>query len=457
MKVLKFGGTSVSSVATVKNISEILKRTTEKQIIVCSALSKVTNMLTEAGNKAAAGDITYREISAQIEKRHYDFIDELIETNQQLDLKTKIHSYITRLDKVLESIYFLNELSERAYNIIVSFGEKMSNDIIYRYLQIHNGNVSFLDSSQIIITRPVNGKEHVNRTVTYENIRKNWNPNADISVAPGFISKSEKGYATTLGRGGSDYTAALYASALDATMLEIWTDVSGIYTSDPRKVATAYPLDKVSYREALELSNFGAKVIYAPTVQPVMEKKIPMKILNTFRADDQGTLVSDETCHDIPIKAISTMEDIAMLTFSGTGLVGTTGIAGRLFNVLSSNNINIIIICQASSEMSICLAIDAKDADKAIKAINNEFDFEIRKDTVNKTVAETDYAIVAMVGEGMKNYAGLTGKAFTALGNAGINIHAIVQDNTEVNVTIIVKKQDATKALNVLHEVFFNK
>ena len=189
MKVLKFGGTSVSSVETVKNISAILKRTTEKQIVVCSALSKVTNMLTEAGDKAAAGDISYREISAQIEKRHYDFIDALIEPSQQNDLKGKIHNYITRLDKVLESIYFLNELSERAYYIIVSFGERMSNDIIYRYLQIHNGNVDFLDSSQIIITRPVGGKEHVNRTVTYENIRKNWNPNADITVAPGFISK----------------------------------------------------------------------------------------------------------------------------------------------------------------------------------------------------------------------------------------------------------------------------
>ena len=456
MKVLKFGGTSVSSVETVKNISTILKRTTEKQIVVCSALSKVTNMLTEAGDKAAAGDISYREISAQIEKRHYDFIDALIEPSQQNDLKGKIHNYITRLDKVLESIYFLNELSERAYYIIVSFGERMSNDIIYRYLQIHNGNVDFLDSSQIIITRPVGGKEHVNRTVTYENIRKNWNPNADITVAPGFISKSEKGYATTLGRGGSDYTAALYAAALDASMLEIWTDVSGIYTSDPRKVENAYPLDKVSYREALELSNFGAKVIYAPTVQPVMEKKIPMKILNTFRPDDEGTLVSTETSHDIPIKAISAMENIAMITFSGTGLVGTTGIAGRLFSMLSRNNINITIICQASSEMSICLAIDAKDADKAVRAINEEFDFEIRKDTVNKTVAENDYAIVAMVGEGMKNYAGLTGKAFTALGNAGINIHAIVQDSTEVNVSIIVKKVDATKALNVLHDVFFN-
>ncbi len=455
MKVLKFGGTSVSSVETVKNISDILKRSTEKQIVVCSALSKVTNMLTEAGDKAAAGDITYREISAQIEKRHYDFIDSLIDTNQQYDLKNKIHSYITRLDKVLESIYFLNELSERAYYIIVSFGERMSNDIIYRYLQIHNGNVDYLDSSQIIITRPVNGKEHVNRTVTYENIRKSWNPNADITVAPGFISKSEKGYATTLGRGGSDYTAALYAAALDASILEIWTDVSGIYTSDPRKVSNAYPLDKVSYREALELSNFGAKVIYAPTVQPVMEKQIPMKILNTFRPEDAGTLVSQETSHDIPIKAISTMENISMITFSGTGLVGTTGIAGRLFNILSNNNINITIICQASSEMSICLAIDAKDADKAVKAINNEFDFEIRKDTVNKTIAENDYAIVAMVGEGMKNFAGLTGKAFTALGNANINIHAIVQDSTEVNVTIIVKKADATNALNVLHEVFF--
>jgi aspartokinase/homoserine dehydrogenase 1 len=210
----------------------------------------------------------------------------------------------------------------------------------------------------------------------------------------------------------------------------------------------------MSYKEALELSNLGAKVIYAPTVQPVLEKNIPMVILNTFRPDDKGTLVTVETDSSKPIKSFSTMDNIAMLTFTGTGLVGNSGIAGRLFNALK--DVNVIIISQACSEMSISVVISAADAQKAVNAINEEFDFEIRKDTVNKTVAENDYAIVAMVGEGMKNYAGLTGKAFTALGNAGINIHAIVQDSTEVNVSIIVKKVDATKALNVLHDVFFN-
>jgi len=456
MKVLKFGGTSVSSVETVNNISAILKKSTDNQIIVCSALSKVTNMLTEAAEKAAAGDISYKEICNQIEKRHYDFIDELIEKSQQADLKDIIHTNIASLEKVLEAIFFLNELSTRAYYIIVSFGEKMSNAIIYRFLKIHNGSVGYLDSSQIIITRTVNGKEHVNRSVTYKNIKDNYDPNFKITVAPGFISKSENGYATTLGRGGSDYTAALYAAALDAELLEIWTDVSGIYTSDPRKVKNASPLAKVSYKEALELSNFGAKVIYAPTIQPVLEKNIPMVILNTFRPEDKGTLVTIETDPTKPIKAFSTMDDIAMITFSGTGLVGTTGIAGRLFNTLSRNNVNIIIICQASSEMSICLVIDAKDADKAVKAVNEEFDFEIRKGTIDKAEAEMQYSILAMVGEGMKDAAGLTGKAFTALGAANINIHAIAQDSTEINVSIVVKKEDSVKALNVLHDSFFN-
>ncbi len=453
MKVLKFGGTSVSSVETVRNISEILKKSSENQIVVCSALSKVTNMLEEAAKKAADGDVSYKEVCAQIEKRHYDFIDELIQKEQQGDLKQTIHNHIASLEKVLEAVYFLNELSQRAYYIIVSFGEKMSNAIIFRYLTIHNGSVNYLDSSQIIITRTVNGKEDVNRSVTNKNILENWNKDYKITVAPGFISKSEKGYATTLGRGGSDYTAAIYAAALDASILEIWTDVSGIYTADPRKVKDAQPLEKMSYKEALELSNLGAKVIYAPTVQPVLEKNIPMVILNTFRPDDKGTLVTVETDSSKPIKSFSTMDNIAMLTFTGTGLVGNSGIAGRLFNALK--DVNVIIISQACSEMSISVVISAADAQKAVNAINEEFDFEIRKNYIKPITAETGYSILAMVGEGMKNAAGMTGKAFTALGENNINIHLIAQGSSELNVSIVIKTEDSSKALNCLHEAFF--
>lgn len=453
MKVLKFGGTSVSSVETVRNISEILKKSSENQIVVCSALSKVTNMLEEAAKKASEGDVSYKEVSAQIEKRHYDFIDELIQKEQQGDLKQTIHNHIASLEKVLEAVYFLNELSQRAYYIIVSFGEKMSNAIIFRYLTIHNGSVNYLDSSQIIITRTVNGKEDVNRSVTNKNILDNWNKDYKITVAPGFISKSEKGYATTLGRGGSDYTAAIYAAALDASILEIWTDVSGIYTADPRKVQEAKPLEKMSYKEALELSNLGAKVIYAPTVQPVLEKNIPMVILNTFRPDDKGTLVTIETDPSKPIKSFSTMDNIAMLTFTGTGLVGNSGIAGRLFNALK--DVNVIIISQACSEMSISVVISAADAQRAVNAINEEFDFEIRKNYIKPITAETGYSILAMVGEGMKNAAGMTGKAFTALGENNINIHLIAQGSSELNVSIVIKTEDSSKALNCLHKAFF--
>ena len=453
MKVLKFGGTSVSSVETVRNISEILKKSSENQIVVCSALSKVTNMLEEAAKKASEGDVSYKEVSAQIEKRHYDFIDELIQKEQQGDLKQTIHNHIASLEKVLEAVYFLNELSQRAYYIIVSFGEKMSNAIIFRYLTIHNGSVNYLDSSQIIITRTVNGKEDVNRSVTNKNILENWNKDYKITVAPGFISKSEKGYATTLGRGGSDYTAAIYAAALDASILEIWTDVSGIYTADPRKVQEAKPLEKMSYKEALELSNLGAKVIYAPTVQPVLEKNIPMVILNTFRPDDKGTLVTIETDPSKPIKSFSTMDNIAMLTFTGTGLVGNSGIAGRLFNALK--DVNVIIISQACSEMSISVVISAADAQRAVNAINEEFDFEIRKNYIKPITAETGYSILAMVGEGMKNAAGMTGKAFTALGENNINIHLIAQGSSELNVSIVIKTEDSSKALNCLHKAFF--
>ena len=453
MKVLKFGGTSVSTVETVQNISAILKKTDENQIIVCSALSKVTNMLEEAAAKAAKKDMTYRDVCTQIKQRHHEFIDQLISADQQNGLKQTIDNHIDNLEKVLEAISLLNELSQRAYYIIVSFGEKMSNAIIYRYLQIHNGNVGYLDSSELIITKTTNGKEDVNRSKTYKNIEKAYDPKFKITVAPGFISRNEEGFATTLGRGGSDYTAAIYAAALKASKLEIWTDVSGIYTADPRKVQNARPLEKMSYKEVLELSNLGAKVIYAPTVQPVLDENIPMAILNTFRPDDKGTLVTTETDNDKPVKSFSTMDNIAMLTFTGTGLVGNTGIAGRLFNVLS--DVNVIIISQACSEMSISIVINANDADKAVKAINGEFDFEIRKGCVKEIVAETGYCILAMVGEGMKNAAGITGRAFTALGNNKVNIHLIAQGSSEINVSIVIKSDDSAKALNALHEEFF--
>jgi len=453
MKVLKFGGTSVSTVETVKNISEILKKTSEEQIVVCSALSKITNMLEEAAKNASEGDKSYKEVCSEIEKRHFDFIDALLSESEQGDLKTTIHQNIENLERVLEAVFFLGELSQRAYYIVVSFGEKMSNAIIYKYLSIHNGSVGYLDSSQIIITRNIGGKEDVNRSVTNRNIVENWDKTKKITVAPGFISKSEKGYATTLGRGGSDYTAAIYAAALNASILEIWTDVSGIYTADPRKVSNARPLEKMSYKEALELSNLGAKVIYAPTVQPVLEKQIPMVIKNTFSPEDKGTLVTIETDNSIPVKSFSTMDNIAMLTFTGTGLVGNSGIAGRLFNALK--DVNVIIISQACSEMSISVVISANDAPKAVEAINNEFDFEIRKNYIRPIAAETGYSILAMVGEGMKNAAGMTGKAFTALGENKVNIHLIAQGSSELNVSIVIKSEDSSKALNCLHKEFF--
>lgn len=456
MKVLKFGGTSVSTVETVNNISAILKKTNENQIIVCSALSKVTNMLEEAADKASKKDNTYKDVCMQIKMRHHEFIDQLFSVDEQGNLKDKIDNYINDLERVLEAISLLNELSKRAYYIIVSFGEKMSNAIIYRFLQIHHGeeNVAYLDSSEIIETRILNGREDVNRSKTNANIQRAYNPEYKITVAPGFISKNENGYATTLGRGGSDYTAALYAAALKADRLEIWTDVSGIYTADPRKVKNARPLEKMSYREVLELSNLGAKVIYAPTVQPVLDADIPMVILNTFRPDEKGTLVTNVTDKEKPVKSFSTMDNIAMLTISGTGLVGNNGIAGRLFNALK--DVNVIIISQACSEMAINIVISANDVDKAKKAIKNEFDFEIdTKHNIQPVKAETGYTILAMVGEGMKDSAGITGRAFTTLGNNNVNIHLIAQGSSEINVSIVIKSSDAQKALEALHNEFF--
>jgi len=371
-------------------------------------------------------------------------------------MPTSIKQYVYKLEAIFVGIESINELSKRALDLILGFGEIMSCAILHHYLKQQLDGVSYLKSGELIITSLKNGKEQILTDKTYAAIQQAYPKESRVAVAPGFISRSEKGYPTTLGRGGSDFTAAIFAAALNASLLEIWTDVSGIYTADPNLVESAYPLKQLSYAEALELSHFGAKVIYPPTIQPVLEKSIPIKIKNTFKPDENGTLVSKNTVDNgTVVKAFSSINDISLLTLSGNSMVGVAGIAGRLFTSLSREYINVILITQASSEHSICLAVEKNDTEKAVACIDGEFDYEITKGLVNKTVAESGFTIIAMVGEGMINTVGLSGKAFAALGRNGVNIHAIAQGSSELNVSMVINKKDSRKALNVLHETFF--
>jgi aspartokinase/homoserine dehydrogenase 1 len=331
----------------------------------------------------------------------------------------------------------------------------MSIQVIYAVMKENFVDVRQIDARDFIFTRLINGTERVESEITEKAIKEKVLPDKGFIITSGYISTSVNGYPTTLGRGGSDYTASLIAAALNADILEIWTDVSGIYTADPTFTEDAYPIPELSYAEVLELSHFGAKVIYPPTIQPVMKKKIPVLVKNTFAPSEKGTRISDKPSgNGNVLKAVSSVNEVCLVSLTGSGMVGVVGIASRMFTALARNNINVILITQASSEQSICIAIDQKSGDKACEVLNDEFEFEIQTGRVRKSILEEGYSIVVMVGEGMKYSVGISGQAFSALGKNGINIHAIAQGSSELNISVVVKSVDCHKAVNAIHQEF---
>ena len=459
MKVLKFGGTSVANAKNIKLVLEIIKNKAidTQLVVVVSAFSGVTDLLVLAAQKAAEKDISYKNIVSEIEQKHHIAIKELLPESQQKSTISGFDYELNLLKTLLDGCYLLGELSSRTSDTILSFGEIFSSGIIAEALIQEIPESSHADSRNFIKTNNHFGKAIVNFELTNKLINDfSQFRNKKVTVIPGFIASSIDNNNTTLGRGGSDYTAAIVAAALNASHLEIWTDVNGMFTANPRIVKQAQSIEKISYQEAMELSHFGAKVLYPPTIQPVLTKNIPILIKNTFDPNAEGTYISNQNLlQSNPIKGISHIDKIALLTLEGSGMIGISGSSKRLFEVLSNENINVIFITQASSEHSICIGILNGDAEKAQISIDKAFELEIAQNKIDHCIVEKNLCIVALVGENMKNHQGLSGKMFSTLGKNNVNIRAIAQGASERNISVVINENDVKKALNALHERFF--
>ena len=457
MIVSKFGGTSVGSAENIKKVIQIIREKNEKLAVVVSALGGVTNLLIKASELALANDHTFVEVVDQIEKRHFEAIEGLLDHENQTVCKAEVAKTMNELKDVLSGVSLLNDLSNKSSARIVSTGEILSSFIIYRTMIQEGLKAELIDSRNLIKTNDSFLNALVNHELTNKNINSQLvSSKAEVHILPGFIASNSKGETTTLGRGGSDFTAAILANALSADVLEIWTDVSGMFTANPKLVRQAYPIEEISYLEAMELSHFGAKVLYPPTIQPALDKKIPILIKNTLAPNEKGTLITDKAAQkDYTVKGISHIENIALLTLEGNGMVGVPGISKRLFGALAQQHINIKFITQASSEHSICLAIDIDEFEMAKKAVDAEFEFEILQHKINPLIVENELAIIALVGDNMKSHQGISGKMFSELGNNNVNIRAIAQGSTEKNISAVIAKKDVKKALNSLHAAFF--
>ncbi len=459
MKVLKFGGTSVANAQNINLVLDIILENskTDKMAVVVSAFSETTDLLVLASTHAAEKDMNYKEIVIQIEQKHKVAIEELLPISEQNQLLETINGHIQHLKTLLDGCFLLGELTNRTSDTILGFGEILSSQIIAKALEQKIQNSNFKDSRELIKTNNHFGKAAVDFEITNPIIADYFAKNdSQVVVLPGFIATSSDGNNTTLGRGGSDYTAAIIAAAIQASQLEIWTDVDGMFTANPRIVKQAQPIETISYQEAMELSHFGAKVLYPPTIQPVLSKNIPILIKNTFNPKAAGTIISfDKNENENPIKGISHIDKIALLTLEGSGMIGVSGSSKRLFEVLSNQNINVIFITQASSEHSICIGILNIDADKAKIEIDKAFELEISQEKVEPCSIEKNLCIVALVGENMKNHQGLSGKMFSSLGKNNVNIRAIAQGASERNISVVINEKDVNKALNTLHERFF--
>tara|TARA_R110002050_G_scaffold109796_6_gene221228 strand:- start:16769 stop:19213 length:2445 start_codon:yes stop_codon:yes gene_type:complete len=458
MKVLKFGGTSVANaqnIALVKNI--VANSTADKTIVVVSALGGVTDLLLNTASLASNQDKTYKTIFNQIEERHLTTIKELIPIASQSKVLSKVKSELNTLETLLEGAYLIGEITPKLSDKIVSYGELLSSYIISEYFAVEKMNSTYKDSRELIKTNGVFGKAVVNFELTNKNCNNYFDSISEkIIVMAGFIASSTSGDSTTLGRGGSDYTAAIVASAVDAELLEIWTDVSGMYTANPKIVKQAMAIPHISYEEAMELSHFGAKVLYPPTIQPVLSKGISIVIKNTFDAKNSGTLITKtKNEQGKTVRGISHVENIALVSLEGSGMVGIPGISKRFFEVLSHAEISVVLITQASSEHSICVGISDNDAAKAVQIVNDAFEYEISLGKIKPVMAEKNLAIIALVGDNMKRHQGLSGKMFSTLGKNNVNIRAIAQGASERNISAVISKEDVKKALNTLHEEFF--
>jgi aspartokinase/homoserine dehydrogenase 1 len=458
MNVLKFGGSSVANPARIKSVIDILVPylQVEDIAVVFSAFGGITDTLITLSSFALEGKAEYKEQLLSLEQRHLEAVRELVSIQRQSAVIASVKYTINELEDVLHGVYLVKERTPRTLDYIMSFGERLSAYIITEALKERGVDAEFLDARKVVRTDNHFGYARVDFNLTNKLIIEHFNSHKKLQVITGFIGSSETGETTTIGRSGSDYTAAIFAGALKASSLEIWTDVDGMMTADPRKVKKAFTVKEMTYQEAMELSHFGAKVIFPATMQPAMINHIPIWIKNTFNPTFEGTVIKETSQNkNLIIKGISSMDKISLLNVQGSGLMGVVGVSMRLFGALANQKINVILISQASSEHSICLAIEMSKVKQAKAAIEREFQYEIKGNEMDEVLVESDLAIVAIVGENMKHNPGTSGRMFNALGKNGINIRAIAQGSSELNISAVVHEQDIAKALNVLHEAFF--
>lgn len=453
MKVLKFGGSSVGSPESIGIVKSIVEGLNGRNVMVVSAFQGITDQLIRMATMARMRDEAYKTEFQQLSERHFDIIRQLIPARVQPSVLAQSKYTLNELEDTLKGIYLLRDLTLKTQDFVLSFGERLSAYIISNII---DGAV-FVDSRELIITDSTFGNAKVDFLTSEILIREKLQSINGLVVMPGFIASNANGETTTLGRGGSDYTAAIIASAVNAEQLEIWTDVDGFMTADPRKVSKAYAIEHMTYAEAIELSHFGAKVIYTPTIQPVYQKNIPILIKNTFNLEAKGTLISNNhyTTGSSPIKGISSIDDVNLITVSGPGMVGVTGTSMRLFGALAAANTNIILITQASSEFSITFAIRPEDAERAMMSINKAFEVEILHNKVINVDIERELSIIAIVGERMKNMPGISASLFRSLGRNGISVIATAQGSSELNISVAIKRDSLRRALNAIHEGFF--
>jgi aspartokinase/homoserine dehydrogenase 1 len=458
MKVLKFGGSSVANSINIQKVLAIVASASKetKIAVIVSAFGKTTDNLLACANNALQDIESAKQQLESIKKLHFDIIEELIKNDPEHVLE-KVNFMFHRILSIYEGIFLLQELSHKTLAKVSSFGEKLSSFIIANTAK-EFFDATHKESNQLIITDSNYLNAQVDFTKTNQNIDAYFQNNPhQVTILGGFISSNNNGEITTLGRGGSDFSAAIFAAALNADELQIWTDVSGMFTANPTIVKQAFAIKEISYEEAMELSHFGAKVLYPPTIQPALRKEIPIRIKNTFEPENAGTLISNNPQKNGSVKGISYIENISLITLEGGGMIGIPGFSKRLFETLSQQNINVIFITQASSEHSICVGIYENDALKAKDFLEETFSIEIERNKIKPISVENDLAIIAVVGESMKNHQGLSGQMFSALGKNNVNIRAIAQGSSEKNISAVINKKDAKKALNTLHEQFFEE
>ena len=458
MIVIKFGGSSVSNSKNIERVLNIIKSKNNPCVVVVSAVGGVTNLLNESSVLAEKGKKSYLNKVDLVEKKHLIIIKKLLSGSIKESAINDMKKLVSKLKKILEGVFMIGERSIQTKDSILNFGELLSYQLLHSVATQKNIDAKKKNTEELIVTY----SEKKNLIFDYEKTKflvKNYFKKNKFKflIVPGFVSKNSNNKPSNLGRGGSDLTASLLANILNADKLEIWTDVSGMYTANPNLVKNAKVIPEISYNEAMELSHFGAKVIYPPTIQPSTKKNIPITIKNTFFPNEKGTIISKKKTKESVVRGISHIEDISLLTLEGSGMIGVPGYSQKLLSVLSQNNINVIMITQASSEHSICIGINSSDVELAKNKINERFLLEIKSNLINKVKIEKNKSIIALVGDKMKNRQGISGKMFLTLGNNNINVKAISQGASERNITAVIEKKDVKKALNILHEAFFEE